>query len=163
MVTIETKIRVWETELSTARKMWHAEDPAMEDFRFDFTVDTGMRARVVTLGVKPFALIGATTRPSLLSSALRSRFGITHHLGFYEQPELLAILHRSAAILNMDDVSAEAMSLIASRSRGTPRVANRLLRRVRDFAQVRAAGRIDPEVIDEALALDPVLDVMADN
>ena len=130
--------------------------PAMEDCRIDFTVDSGMHGRVITLALKPFTLIGATTRAGLLSGALRSRFGIVHHLRFYQHDDLLVILRRSAALLEMRSVKDESLMLIAQRSRGTPRVANRLLRRVRDFAQVRAAGRVDPAVVNDALALEGV-------
>ncbi|MHC5024600.1 MAG: Holliday junction branch migration DNA helicase RuvB [Planctomycetota bacterium] len=130
--------------------------PAMEDFRIDFTLDAGMHAKVVTYNLKPFTLIGATTRAGLLTGALRSRFGITHHLRFYEEADLVTIIERAAARLGMDPLDPPALHTIASRSRGTPRVALRLLRRVRDFGQVRAAGRIDQAVIAEALALEGV-------
>jgi Holliday junction DNA helicase RuvB len=130
--------------------------PAMEDFKVDFTVDSGMHAKVITVGLKPFTLIGATTRAGLLTQPLRSRFGISHHLNYYDIAELLHILGRAAERLSMKTVSPEALASIASRSRGTPRVALRLLRRVRDFAQVRAEGRVSPEVVEEALALEGV-------
>jgi Holliday junction DNA helicase RuvB len=130
--------------------------PAMEDYRIDITVDSGMHAKVLTLRLKPFTLIGATTRAGLLSAALRSRFGIMHNLRFYEEEDLVAILQRSAALLQIKGLAREAISAIARRSRGTPRVTNRLLRRVRDFAQVRAAGRIDDSVVTGALALEGV-------
>jgi Holliday junction DNA helicase RuvB len=132
---------------------------AMEDFRIDFVVDSGMHARTITLPLQPFTLIGATTRAGLLSGPMRSRFGLTHHLNFYSEAELRHILHRSASLLDMnaapDDLSA-ALSLIAQRSRGTPRVANRLLRRVRDFSQIRHKGRIDAAIVDEALKLEGI-------
>ncbi len=121
--------------------------PAMEEFKIDFTLDAGMHAKVVTYHLKPFTLLGATTRAGLLTGALRSRFGISHHLGFYDHDDLLEILRRAAKRLDLTTISTEALAMIAHRSRGTPRVALRLLRRVRDFAQVRAGGQIDPEVI----------------
>ncbi len=130
--------------------------PAMEDFKIDFTLDSGMHAKVITYHLKPFTLLGATTRAGLLTGALRSRFGISHHLGFYDHDDLLEILRRAAKRLDLTMISTEAMAMIAHRSRGTPRVALRLLRRVRDFAQVRAGGQIDPEVIGEALELEGV-------
>jgi Holliday junction DNA helicase RuvB len=130
--------------------------PAMEDFKIDFTIDSGMHARVITYHLKPFTLIGATTRAGLLTGALRSRFGIAHHLQFYDEDDLLAILTRAARLLAMETISEAALGTISRRSRGTPRVALRLLRRVRDFAQVRARGRIDERVIADALALEGV-------
>ncbi len=130
--------------------------PAMEDFRIDITVDCGRHAKVVTIELEPFSLIGATTRAGLLSGALRNRFGITHHLRFYALDELTEILRRATGRLGMEDVPEAALSTIARRSRGTPRVTLRLLRRVRDFAHVRAGGRIDEAVVAEALALEGV-------
>lgn len=130
--------------------------PAMEDFKIDFTLDSGMHAKVVTYNLKPFTLIGATTRAGLLTGALRSRFGITHHLQYYGEAELLMILRRAAIMLNIDAIDDSSLRLIASRSRGTPRVTLRLLRRVRDFAQVRANGRIDPTVITDALGIEKI-------
>lgn len=130
--------------------------PAMEDFKIDFTLDSGMHAKVITYHLKPFTLIGATTRAGLLTAALRSRFGITHHLQFYNEDDLLKILSRAARLLTMKNIDEDSLSSIAQRSRGTPRVALRLLRRVRDFAQVRARGRIDQAVIADALALEGV-------
>lgn len=130
--------------------------PAMEDFKVDFTVDSGMHAKVITVGLKPFTLIGATTRAGLLTQPLRSRFGISHHLDYYDEGELLQILSRAADRLAMQDVPPDALGAIASRSRGTPRVALRLLRRVRDFAQVRAHGKVTPVVVKEALLLEGV-------
>ncbi len=130
--------------------------PAMEDFKVDFTVDSGMHAKVVTIRLKPFTLIGATTRAGLLTNPLRSRFGISHHLDFYEESDLVAILHRAAGMLAMRAVTSEVTKVIASRSRGTPRVALRLLRRVRDFAQVRNAGKLDAGIVDAALKLEGV-------
>jgi holliday junction DNA helicase RuvB len=136
--------------------------PAMEDYKIDVTIDSGMHAKVITLPVKPFTLIGATTRAGLLSGPMRSRFGITHNLDFYSESDLLKILHRSAGLLGVGQSPGEAESTdkalraIAARSRGTPRIANRLLRRVRDFAQVRASGRVATSVVDEALRLEGV-------
>jgi Holliday junction DNA helicase RuvB len=130
--------------------------PAMEDFRIDITVDPGRHAKVVTIPLKPFTLIGATTRAGLLSGALRNRFGIAHHLRFYTFEELTTILRRAASLLGMDEIPAGALAAIARRSRGTPRVTLRLLRRVRDFAHVRADGRIDEAVVADALALEGV-------
>src|SRR5947199_218835 len=126
--------------------------PAMEDRRLPITVGQGAGARVVTLDLPPFTLIGATTRAGLLTTPLRDRFGVTHRLDLYEPADLGRIVRRSAGILDVDvdDVGA---TTIASRSRGTPRVANRLLKRVRDYAEVRGAGRIDREVAEEALDL----------
>ncbi|MHC4217509.1 MAG: Holliday junction branch migration DNA helicase RuvB [Planctomycetota bacterium] len=130
--------------------------PAMEDFRIDITVDPGRNAKVVSIALKPFTLIGATTRAGLLSGALRNRFGIAHHLRFYTLEELAAILSRACGLLAIDEIPADALATIARRSRGTPRVTLRLLRRVRDFAHVRAGGRIDQAVVADALALEGV-------
>jgi holliday junction DNA helicase RuvB len=126
--------------------------PAMEDRRLPITVGQGAGARVVTLDLPAFTLIGATTRAGLLTTPLRDRFGVTHRLELYSPEELGKIVRRSAGILEVeiDDAGAET---IAGRSRGTPRVANRLLKRVRDFAEVRGAGRIDERVAEEALEL----------
>ena len=124
--------------------------PAMEDRRLPITVGQGAGARVVTLDLPPFTLIGATTRAGLLTTPLRDRFGVTHRLDLYEPADLARIVRRSAGILDVDvdDVGA---TTIASRSRGTPRVANRLLKRVRDYAEVRAGGTITAEVAAAAL------------
>lgn len=130
--------------------------PAMEDYRIDVTVDSGINARTVQIQCKPFTLIGATTRAGLLTAPLRSRFGIVHHLRYYTIEELLEILQRSARLLNLDVSSRASLEMIASRARGTPRIANRLLRRVRDFAQVRAGGRVTPDVVEAALSLEAV-------
>src|SRR5689334_25129664 len=126
--------------------------PAMEDRRLPITVGQGAGARVVTLDLPPFTLIGATTRAGLLTTPLRDRFGVTHRLDLYEPEDLARIVRRSAGILDVE-IDDPGAVLIASRSRGTPRVANRLLKRVRDYAEVRAASRIDEEVADEALGL----------
>ena len=133
--------------------------PAMEDFRIDVNLDTGLNARTVQITLKPFTLIGATTRAGLLSAPLRSRFGIAHHLRYYIEPDLLHILRRSAGLLNIDTSPTnadDALAAIARRARGTPRIANRLLRRVRDYADVRADGALSLAVVDAALALEGV-------
>ncbi len=126
--------------------------PAMEDRQLPITVGAGAGARVVTLDLQPFTLIGATTRAGLLTTPLRDRFGVTHRLDHYAPAELAEIVVRSAGILGIEIDPAGALA-IATRSRGTPRVANRLLRRARDFAEVRGAGRIDATGAGEALDL----------
>ncbi len=125
---------------------------AMEDFRLDVVLDRGAAARSVRLTLSPFTLVGATTRIGLLTAPLRGRFGFTAHLDFYPPEDLAAILARSARILAIA-LTEEGAREIALRSRGTPRIANRLLRRARDYAQVREAARIDARVAAEALAL----------
>ncbi|MEM1422869.1 MAG: Holliday junction branch migration DNA helicase RuvB [Planctomycetota bacterium] len=129
--------------------------PAMEDGRIDVAIDAGLHGRTVQLAIKPFTLIGATTRAGLLSAPLRSRFGMVHHLRYYPADDLQRILSRSRDLLSVE-AQPDALATIASRSRGTPRIANRLLRRVRDYAQVRAGGVITTRVVDEALALEGV-------
>ncbi|NBX24781.1 MAG: Holliday junction branch migration DNA helicase RuvB [Planctomycetes bacterium] len=129
--------------------------PAMEEYRVDFTVDQGMHARMVTLPLKPFTLIGATTRAGLLTQALRSRFGLAHHLDFYAQEEIERILARAAERLGLQAETA-AISTLATRSRGTPRVALRLLRRVRDWSQVKGHGRVDAAAVAAGLQLEGV-------
>jgi Holliday junction DNA helicase RuvB len=126
--------------------------PAMEDFRVDLVIGQGPGARIHPFHLSQFTLVGATTRAGLITAPMRSRFGIVHRLDFYEPEDLLIILHRSAKILNiqMDEAGAKE---IAGRCRGTPRLANRLLRRARDFAEVRAAGRITREVAQESLRM----------
>lgn len=124
--------------------------PAMEDRKLPITVGQGAGARVVTLDLPPFTLVGATTRAGLLTTPLRDRFGVTHRLDLYGPGDLGTIVTRSASILGVDIDEAGAVA-IATRSRGTPRVANRLLKRVRDFAEVRGAGHIDGAVAREAL------------
>jgi holliday junction DNA helicase RuvB len=126
--------------------------PALEDFRLDIVVGQGPAARTLTLDLPPFTLVGATTRTGLLTTPLRDRFGMTFRLEYYDPGELVTIVHRSARILAVsidDDAAAE----IARRSRGTPRIANRILRRVRDVAQVRYDGTITTAVAREALEL----------
>ena len=126
--------------------------PALEDFRLDIVVGQGPAARTLTLDLPPFTLIGATTRTGLLTTPLRDRFGMTFRLGYYEPAELSTIVHRSADILGVD-VTDDAADEIARRSRGTPRIANRILRRVRDVAEVRHEGAITTEIAAEALDL----------
>ena len=124
--------------------------PAMEDFAVNFVIDKGLHARTLKYALQPFTLVAATTRPGMLSAPLRERFGIFHHLDFYSEAELARIVVRSAAILGagIDPGGAEE---IARRARGTPRIANRLLRRVRDYAQVRSDGAITREGARAAL------------
>ena len=129
---------------------------AMEDFKIDIMIDKGPAARSIQLELNPFTLIGATTRSGLLTSPLRARFGINCHLEYYDLPVLAKIVERSAKILNVE-ISHEAAGEIASRSRGTPRIVNALLRRVRDFAQVKGNGNIDLSITKfslEALNID---------
>ncbi len=126
--------------------------PALEDFELDIVIGQGPGARSVKVPLQPFTLVGATTRAGLLTSPLRSRFGIVHRLDFYTDGDLGEIVRRSARILGVE-IAPEATSEIARRSRGTPRIANRLLRRVRDFAEVRADGRITMPVCHDALQL----------
>ena len=159
--------------------------PAMEDFKIDVTIDSGMHAKTITLPLKPFTLIGATTRAGLMTGPMRSRFGVTHNLDFYSEEDLTTILHRSATLLKIPghppppeapppeppEVSLEGASgevgvnnrssheplvSIARRARGTPRIANRLLRRVRDYAQVRGDGAVSTAMVEEALSLEGV-------
>jgi Holliday junction DNA helicase RuvB len=129
--------------------------PAMEDFKVDFVLNKGPYATPIALPVEPFTLIGATTRKGLLSSPLRERFGLNFELDFYAVADLTEIVRRSAGLLNvaLDDDAAHE---IACRSRGTPRIANRLLRRVRDFAQVHHAANVKRDLVDEALTLEGV-------
>jgi holliday junction DNA helicase RuvB len=126
--------------------------PALEDFRLDIIVGQGAGARTLTLDLPQFTLVGATTRTGLLTTPLRDRFGMTFRLGYYEPSELASIVRRSARILDVEIEDAAAEE-IAARARGTPRVANRILRRVRDVAQVRHAGAVTLDVAREALAL----------
>ena len=124
--------------------------PAMEDYQLDIMIGEGPAARAIKLDIPPFTLVGATTRAGLLTSPLRDRFGIVQRLEFYSGEELASILMRSARILDVP-LEPPGAAEIASRSRGTPRIANRLLRRVRDYAQVRADGRVSPEIAHRAL------------
>ena len=118
---------------------------AMEDYKIDIVLDKGPSARSIQLELAPFTLIGATTRSGLLTSPLRARFGITCHLEYYDTPVLAGIVQRSAAILGIG-IDEKAATEVALRSRGTPRIANALLRRVRDFAMVKGSGHIDLEI-----------------
>ena len=129
--------------------------PAMEDFRVDFTIEGGLSGRVVNFALRRFTLIGATTRAGMLSGALRDRFGHRFHLEFYPTSDLTTILHRSAGRLEVP-VENGALETIAGRSRGTPRVANRLLKRVRDYAQVRADGVLTRKVVADALEIQQI-------
>jgi holliday junction DNA helicase RuvB len=126
--------------------------PAMEDFKLDIIIDQGPNARSVRLNLPRFTLVGATTRSGLLSAPMRSRFGTTQRLDYYAAAELAEVVRRSARILDAD-ISADGADEIAARSRGTPRIANSLLRWVRDYAQIRAGNRIDRAVADRALAM----------
>ncbi|HHH36834.1 MAG TPA: Holliday junction branch migration DNA helicase RuvB [Gammaproteobacteria bacterium] len=126
--------------------------PAMEDCQLDIMIGEGPAARSIKLDLPPFTLVGATTRAGLLTSPLRDRFGIVQRLEFYSEEELAAIVRRAAGILGVD-IDEGGAGEIARRSRGTPRIANRLLRRVRDYALVKAEGRISGEVADRALTL----------
>jgi Holliday junction DNA helicase RuvB len=137
--------------------------PALEDYQIDIMIGEGPAARSVKLDLPPFTLVGATTRAGMLTNPLRDRFGIVARLEFYTADELRQIVQRSAGLLSVD-VSADGATEIASRARGTPRVANRLLRRVRDYAEVKAAGVVDRQTADAALDMLDVdvlgLDVM---
>ena len=126
--------------------------PAMEDYELDIIIGQGPGARSVKVPVQRFTLIGATTRTGLLTSPLRARFGINHRLDYYTEQDIYEIVQRSARIIGVD-IQAAAATEIARRSRGTPRVANRLLRRVRDYAQVRADGRVTHDVALRAMQL----------
>ena len=126
--------------------------PALEDFRLDIVVGQGPGARTLTLDLPPFTLVGATTRTGLLTTPLRDRFGLTFRLDLYAAEELARIVRRSARILDVE-VEDDAAELIAGRARGTPRVANRILRRVRDVAEVRHQGSVTVDIAREALAL----------
>lgn len=123
---------------------------AMEDYRIDIMIDKGPSARSIQIDLSPFTLVGATTRSGLLTSPLRARFGINCHLEYYDQDVLTRIINRSSIILNVP-CTREASSEIAMRSRGTPRIANALLRRVRDFAQVKGTGKIDLDIAQSSL------------
>lgn len=123
---------------------------AMEDYKIDIMIETGPNARSVQITLNPFTLIGATTRSGLLTAPLRSRFGITSRLSYYDTETLAGIVKRSAGILNVK-ISEEAAYEIAGRSRGTPRIANLLLRRVRDFAQIKGTGNIEIDITQHAL------------
>jgi holliday junction DNA helicase RuvB len=126
--------------------------PALEDFRLDLVLGQGPAARTLTLDLAPFTLVGATTRTGLLTTPLRDRFGLTFRLDLYDPAELGAIVRRSAGILGVE-VDEDAAELVAGRSRGTPRIANRILRRVRDVAEVRHEGAVTTAIAEEALTL----------
>jgi Holliday junction DNA helicase RuvB len=129
--------------------------PAMEEFKVDFTVDSGMHAKTINFPLKRFTLVGATTRAGLLSAPLRSRFGMLYHLEFYSANDLTAILTRSAGLLGLS-CDGEVLGLIAGRSRGTPRIANRLLKRVRDYAQVKGSGVLSEKIVSAALEMEQI-------
>jgi Holliday junction DNA helicase RuvB len=129
--------------------------PAMEDFKVDFVIDKGPYAQAVPLPVQPFTLVGATTRKGLLSSPLRERFGLNFELDFYDVADLTLIVQRSAGLLAVQ-LDEAAATVIARRARGTPRIANRLLRRVRDYAQVHGQTQVEPALVGEALELEGV-------
>jgi Holliday junction DNA helicase RuvB len=138
--------------------------PAMEDFRVDYTIEGGLGGRTVNFRLKRFTLIGATTRAGMLTAALRDRFGLRYHLDFYEPDDLVEILRRSAAKLEIEvaadprvgRIEPSSLRTIADRARGTPRVANRLLRRVRDYAQVRGDGKLTAGVVEKALSIEEI-------
>lgn len=129
--------------------------PAMEEFKVDYTVDSGLHAKTINFPLKRFTLIGATTRAGLLSAPLRGRFGMLFHLKFYTAEELTEILCRSAELLKLPADNG-SLEMIAARSRGTPRVANRLLKRVRDYSQVKGSGRLTCEIVEKALAMEQI-------
>ena len=129
--------------------------PAMEDFKVDYTVDSGLHAKTINFPLKRFTLIGATTRAGLLSAPLRSRFGMLYHLDFYTVDDLAEILSRSAKLLNLECEDG-TLELIAACSRGTPRVANRLLKRVRDYAQVKGSGVLSAKIVENSLKMERI-------
>ncbi|NQT46591.1 MAG: Holliday junction branch migration DNA helicase RuvB [Candidatus Omnitrophica bacterium] len=135
--------------------------PAMENFQIDFVIDKGPYAKTIKFNLKPFTLVGATTRAGLLTAPMRGRFGIFHHLDFYEPEELVKIILRSADILGVETSKDGALE-IARRSRGTPRIANRLLRRVRDWAEVKSHGKIDEKIADSALTAQGIDEIGLD-
>jgi len=136
--------------------------PAMENSQIDFVIDKGPYAKTIKFNLKRFTLVGATTRAGLLTAPLRSRFGMFFHLNFYNSEEIMRILERSAKILNIP-LDKEASNEVAQRSRGTPRVANRLLRRVRDYAQVKSDGGVSKEIAKLALNAQGVDKIGLDN
>jgi len=129
--------------------------PAMEDFKVDYTVDSGLHAKTINFPLKHFTLIGATTRAGLLSAPLRSRFGMLYHMEFYTTAELTEILRRSAGLLKLEHETG-TLERIAGRSRGTPRIANRLLKRVRDYAQVKGSGVLTTDIVENALRMEQI-------
>ncbi len=126
--------------------------PAMENYQIDFTIDKGPYAKTIKFNLKHFTLIGATTRSGLLSAPMRGRFGMLYTLDFYSPDELIQIVKRSAKILKID-LDKESAGEISRRSRGTPRIANRLLRRVRDYAEVKNSGKVDTATVDRSLSM----------
>ena len=136
--------------------------PAMEDFKVDFVVDKGAFAKVINMPLKRFTLVGATTRAGMLTAPLRDRFGLYYHIDFYPPGELAEIVMRSAGLLEIT-IDREAAMVVAGRSRGTPRIANRLLRRVRDYAAVKANGEINSEIAAKALDVEGVDSAGLDN
>ena len=136
--------------------------PAMEEYKVDFVVDSGMHSRTINLPLKPFTLIGATTRAGLLSPPMRTRFGINHHLDCSNVDDRLARCRMSAEMLKID-FDASALQMLSGRARGTPRIVNRLLRRCRDYAQVKADGRLTDRVITAALELEGIDELGLDN
>ncbi|MFH1701692.1 MAG: Holliday junction branch migration DNA helicase RuvB [Candidatus Zixiibacteriota bacterium] len=129
--------------------------PALEDFRIEFLVDKGAFSRVINMPLKQFTMVGATTRAGMLSAPLRDRFGIYHHIDFYGTEELAEVVRRSSGLMEIN-IDEEASFIIGKRSRGTPRVANRLLRRVRDYCQVKGDGTIDAGIAEKALRLEGI-------
>jgi Holliday junction DNA helicase RuvB len=129
--------------------------PAMEDFKVDFVVDKGAFAKVINVPLKRFTLIGATTRAGMLSAPLRDRFGLYYHIDFYPAEDLEEIVMRSSGLLDIK-IDRDAARVVASRSRGTPRIANRLLRRVRDYAAVKADGKVTPEIAEASLDIEGI-------
>ncbi|UCE23272.1 MAG: Holliday junction branch migration DNA helicase RuvB [Candidatus Zixiibacteriota bacterium] len=136
--------------------------PAMEDFKVDFVVDKGAFAKVINVPLKRFTLVGATTRAGMLSAPLRDRFGLYYHIDFYPTSELKEIVVRSAKLLETE-IEADAAEVIAGRSRGTPRIANRLLRRVRDYAAVKGDGGADADIAVKALDAEGIDSLGLDN
>jgi Holliday junction DNA helicase RuvB len=129
--------------------------PAMEDFKVDFVVDKGAFAKVINVPLKRFTLIGATTRAGMLSAPLRDRFGLYYHLDFYPPEDMVEVVLRSARLLEIA-IDTPAAKVVATRSRGTPRIANRLLRRVRDYAAVKGDGKVTAELADKALEVEGI-------
>lgn len=129
--------------------------PAMEDFKVDYTIESGLGGRTVNFRLNRFTLIGATTRAGMLTAAMRDRFGLRFHLDFYNAEDLTEILRRSAKRLELS-ADADALGILAARSRGTPRIANRLLRRARDYAQVKSDGKLTGKVVDAALEIQQI-------
>ena len=129
--------------------------PAMEDYKVDFVVDSGMHSRTINLPLKPFTLIGATTRAGMLSPPMRTRFGINHNLKFWPVEDLTDRCRMSAEMLKVD-FDPDALEMLASRARGTPRIANRLFRRCRDYAQVKGTGKLTVPIVADALKLEGI-------